>query len=145
MPFQIALDTPVEKIKQIEVLFLEFLKTRPDIFVASTSGLYIREAILTNQLSIQFLVWHTTNWQFAENYFRRHLCVLKIKEICEALEISYYPPIQQVAIVDPPNYSAPPTPTVFNEAPAPVQFGRTPQPTCRPAPAARVFSTNMDM
>ena len=152
-PISIGSETPVEKIKALERMFLEYLKTRPEHFDAARSGLFVNEFMQSNSLTIQCIVAHVTNWQNAENYLRKHLCLLRLKEIGEELGIRYFPPVQRIAITDDVEFDTIPQP-IRPAAVSPGVGTASPNPRVpltptsiklQPVPPSKKFFSNFDM
>ena len=84
---------------------------------------------------------HATNWQNAENYLRRHLVLLKLKELCDHLDIQYLPPVQRIELVD--DIDMPPSPAKPAPSPAPIPV--SPAIKLQPVPQSKKFFSNFDM
>jgi hypothetical protein len=61
-PIYIASDTPTEKIKSLEQSLLEYFRSRPEIFDANRSGIFINGIDSKNMLVVQVVAAHLTNW-----------------------------------------------------------------------------------
>jgi small-conductance mechanosensitive channel len=97
--FQVSLSTPIWKIKKLEKIWRLYLRSLPDQFVEPKCDIFVSEIQETNSMSLKFILAGTTNWQSGQHYYRRHITVLRTKEICEELEIEYASPVQPVRVL----------------------------------------------
>ncbi len=80
--FNIDHTTPMAKIDALDKAYHDFLRSQPNEFDDSNSGMYLREILDTNKLVLGFFTYHQTNWEHAEHVPRRHSMLIALKVFC---------------------------------------------------------------
>ncbi|KAI5185360.1 hypothetical protein NEHOM01_0775 [Nematocida homosporus] len=97
--FQIAFDTPPEKIQHLKTEVSKFIKRHPKDFAPYFMFNYhcIED---TNKLHLKIYLQHATNWQHYEAYLQRKAkFVMFLKQAITEQKIEYYLPVQRIEIL----------------------------------------------
>jgi len=97
--FQIAFETPPEKIQQLKTEVAKFIKKHPKEYAGYFMFNY-HEIENTNKLHLKIYLQHAMNWQNYEAYLQRKAkFVMFLKQAITEQKIEYYLPVQRVEIL----------------------------------------------